>query len=109
MKFQHILSILAFCLKSVVLNCPEGRTFVVKKDNSYSCEKNPRNCSMSFQVLDEKMECAECDEGYYSNQDNQCAPCYPNCNSCVGPNLDQCEEIKKGYYFDSVSDAIRKC
>jgi len=50
-------------------------------------KKDP-NC----RIVAEKGKCFECEPNhFYNEKENKCVPCFANCNSCYGPEANQCQ------------------
>ncbi len=41
----------------------------------------------------------ECHDGYYQTAQNECQACNAECDTCLGPNNNQCETCPSGKYF----------
>ena len=42
-----------------------------------------------------------CQDGFFITPVKKlCKQCYENCTECTGPSLDECSDIKEGYFYD---------
>ena len=89
--------------------CPENKVFKITKDFKIICEDCPKDCSSCYLDQNDKSICTDCIEGFTLNQENQCVSCIENCSRCNGPELNDCYELKNGYYYDQTIDSIELC
>ncbi|XP_060876735.1 furin-like protease 2 isoform X2 [Metopolophium dirhodum] len=94
---------LAVCLQQ----CPDGYfenteegTCVACGPNCGSCEGRPDHCTSCEHhlVLHDNQCYANCPVNTYETNDYRCGSCDSKCESCTGPNADQCITCKSGYF-----------
>ncbi|EWS73119.1 zinc finger lsd1 subclass family protein (macronuclear) [Tetrahymena thermophila SB210] len=77
------------------------------------CDGSSTNCTKcnSNLYLHHNTCLAICPKGYYANLSNgKCDPCNTSCETCFGPNPDQCTNCKGELLFDPVSKkCVEKC
>ena len=76
MKILILISVLVACLA------------VVENKSYNTCGKHCADCEDI---------CWQCEEGYFSDNNNRCHPCSKNCVSCSDQN--SCDECKTDHYY----------
>lgn len=107
MKIKFLITIIFFI--KIYNFCKDNETMLIKEDKSAHCEQCPKNCDICFQIPNDKIECAFCKEGFYLDNNQECKKCQKNCKECIGPNLNDCKTVKKGFFYSDEKKKIQKC
>ena len=107
MKIKFLITIIIFI--KFYKPCQDDQTMLIKEDKSANCKDCPENCEICYQVLKSKIECAFCKEGFYLNKKLKCKPCIENCKECIGPKLEDCKTVKKGFFYSGEKKKIKNC
>ncbi len=54
------------------------------------------------------IKCKNCNYGYFKYK-NKCSLCSNHCIECFGPNPEHCIRPENGYYYDILTNSLKKC
>uniref|UniRef100_A0AAY4DIR2 P/Homo B domain-containing protein n=1 Tax=Denticeps clupeoides TaxID=299321 RepID=A0AAY4DIR2_9TELE len=96
-------------------NCP-AKTYSVEADMTcVSCDQDCVSCDEhecywceSDLFLSDGKCVLECPEGFYIKEDSrdECEACHSTCESCSGPQKNQCDSCSKGLYIILVTEGL---
>uniref|UniRef100_A0A8C5MTT0 Proprotein convertase subtilisin/kexin type 5 n=1 Tax=Leptobrachium leishanense TaxID=445787 RepID=A0A8C5MTT0_9ANUR len=87
------------------LKCTEGEVMDPDTDKCVPCEEGCKDCQPYGACVN------DCGSGFYSDGiDRECDTCYRTCESCLGPDYDECLTCPGGYELQNgkCSNALSK-